>query len=287
MNLFQLRAFDAVAREGSFTRAAARLFISQPAVTGHIKALEEHYQITLLRRTARRVELTEEGTKLAAITRAMFGLAEEAQAMLEANRQLLTGRLEVAADGPHRVMPMLASLRARYPGITVNLRLGNAQETLAALLSEHADVAVLTEVEPRKGLHLQSLGESRICALVPQGHPWLAEPEGVRLEQLDQVIMVLREPSSITRRTFDQACAQAGINPKVLLELDSREAVTEAVAAQLGVGVVSSLELSPDPRVCAVPIIGEGLLNRHMLGCMERRRELRLIQAFLGLAPAS
>ncbi|AZC51659.1 LysR substrate-binding domain-containing protein [Pseudomonas chlororaphis] len=285
MNLFQLRAFDAVAREGSFTRAAARLFISQPAVTGHIKALEEHYQITLLRRTARRVELTEEGTKLAAITRAMFGLAEEAQAMLEANRQLLTGRLEVAADGPHMVMPMLASLRERYPGITVNLRLGNAQETLAALLSEHADVAVLTEVEPRKGLHLQSLGESRICALVPQGHPWLAEPEGVRLERLDQVIMVLREPGSITRRTFDTACAQAGINPKVLLELDSREAVTEAVAAQLGVGVVSSLELSPDPRVRALPIIGEGLLNRHMLGCLERRRELRLIQAFLGLAP--
>ncbi|AVO59999.1 LysR substrate-binding domain-containing protein [Pseudomonas chlororaphis] len=285
MNLFQLRAFDAVAREGSFTRAAARLFISQPAVTGHIKALEEHYQITLLRRTARRVELTEEGTKLAAITRAMFGLAEEAQAMLEANRQLLTGRLEVAADGPHLVMPMLASLRERYPGVTVNLRLDNAQETLAALLSEHADVAVLTEVEPRKGLHLQSLGESRICALVPQGHPWLAEPEGVRLERLDQVIMVLREPGSITRRTFDTACAQAGINPKVLLELDSREAVTEAVAAQLGVGVVSSLELSPDPRVRALPIIGEGLLNRHMLGCLERRRELRLIQAFLGLAP--
>jgi aminoethylphosphonate catabolism LysR family transcriptional regulator len=285
MNLFQLRAFDAVAREGSFTRAAARLFISQPAVTGHIKALEEHYQITLLRRTARRVELTEEGIKLAAITRALFGLAEEAQAMLEANRQLLTGRLEVAADGPHLVMPMLASLRERYPGITVNLRLGNAQETLAALLSEHADVAVLTEVEARKGLHLQSLGESRICALVPQGHPWLAEPEGVRLERLDQVIMVLREPSSITRRTFDAACAQAGINPKVLLELDSREAVTEAVAAQLGVGVVSSLELSPDPRVRALPIIGEGLLNRHMLGCLERRRELRLIQAFLALAP--
>ncbi|AJO79537.1 LysR family transcriptional regulator [Pseudomonas chlororaphis] len=285
MNLFQLRAFDAVAREGSFTRAAARLFISQPAVTGHIKALEEHYQITLLRRTARRVELTEEGTKLAAITRAMFGLAEEAQAMLEANRQLLTGRLEVAADGPHMVMPMLASLRARYPGVTVNLRLGNAQETLAALLSEHADVAVLTEVEPRKGLHLQSLGESRICALVPDGHPWAAEPEGLRLEQLDQVIMVLREPGSITRRTFDRACAQAAVTPKVLLELDSREAVTEAVAAQLGVGVVSSLELSPDPRVRAVPIIGAGLLNRHLIGCLERRRELRLIQAFMGLAP--
>ncbi|BBP78295.1 MULTISPECIES: LysR substrate-binding domain-containing protein [Pseudomonas] len=285
MNLFQLRAFDAVAREGSFTRAAARLFISQPAVTGHIKALEEHYQITLLRRTARRVELTEQGTRLAAITRAMFGLAEEARVMLEANRQLLTGRLEVAADGPHMVMPMLASLRARYPGITVNLRLGNAQETLAALLAEHADVAVLTEVEPRKGLHLQALSESRICVLVPAGHPWAAEREGIALQRLDQVIMVLREPSSITRRTFDQACGLAGVIPRVLLELDSREAVTEAVAADLGLGIVSSLEVSHDPRIRAVPIIGDGLRNRHMIGCLERRTELRLIQAFLGLAP--
>ena len=284
MNLFQLRAFDAVAREGSFTRAAARLFISQPAVTGHIKTLEEHCQITLLRRTARRVELTEEGIKLAAITRAMFGLVDEAQVMLEANRQLLTGRLEVAADGPHMVMPMLASLRARYPGITVNLRLGNAQETLAALLSEHVDVAVLTEIEPRKGLTLRPLIESRICALVPANHPWLALPEGIDIAQLDQIIMVLREPTSITRRTFDEACNKAGVNPRVLLELDSREAVTEAVAAQLGVGIVSSIEVSHDPRVGAVPIKGEGLVNRHMLGCMERRAELRLIKAFMGLA---
>ena len=287
MSLFQLRAFDAVAREGSFTRAASRLFISQPAVTGHVKALEEHYQITLLRRTARRVELTEEGTRLAAITRALFGLAEEAQAMLEANRQLLTGRLEVAADGPHRVMPMLAQLRERYPGITVNLRLGNAQETLAALLSEHADVAVLTEVEPRKGVHLQSLGDSRICALLPAAHPWADSADELALAELDRQIMVLREPSSITRRTFDQACAEAGVQPRVLLELDSREAVSEAVAAQLGIGIVSSAELSHDPRVVARPIAGAGLVNRHMLGCLERRRELRLIRAFMDLAQSA
>jgi aminoethylphosphonate catabolism LysR family transcriptional regulator len=283
MNLFQLRAFDAVAREGSFTRAAARLFISQPAVTGHVKALEEHYQITLLRRTARRVELTEEGIRLAAITRAMFGMAEEAQALLEANRQLLTGRLEVAADGPHMVMPMLARLRARFPGITVNLRLGNARETLAALVSEHADVAVLTEVEARKGLYLHNLVESRICALLPAQHEW-AEQASLCVQHLDQQIMVLREPTSITRRTFDHACALADVSPRVLLELDSREAVTEAVAADLGIGIVSSVEVSHDPRVVAVPLTGEGLLNQHFIGCLERRRELRLIKAFFALA---
>ncbi len=246
MNLFQLRAFDAVAREGSFTRAAERLCISQPAVTGHVKALEEHYQVTLFRRTARRIELTEEGSRLVAITRTLFALEEEAEALLDANRQLVSGRLEVAADGPHLVMPMLARLRASYPGITVNLRLGNAQETLAALLSEHVDVAV----------------------------------------QLDQQIMVLREPGSITRRTFDRACAEQGVQPRVLLELDSREAVTEAVAAELGVGVVSSLEVGNDPRVRAVPLVGPELTNRHLIGCLEKRRGLRVIRAFLELAAA-
>jgi aminoethylphosphonate catabolism LysR family transcriptional regulator len=252
-------------------------------VTGHVKALEDHYQITLLRRTARRVELTEEGIKLAAITRAMFGMAEEAQALLEANRQLLTGRLEVAADGPHMVMPMLARLRAKFPGITVNLRLGNAQETLAALVSEHADVAVLTEVESRKGMYLQSLAQSRICALLPARHAW-ADEQDIAVERLHQQIMVLREPTSITRRTFDEACVFAAIQPRVLLELDSREAVTEAVAADLGIGIVSSVEVGHDPRIVAVPLTGEGLLNQHFIGCLERRRELRLIKAFFELA---
>ncbi|MBO3278067.1 LysR substrate-binding domain-containing protein [Pseudomonas schmalbachii] len=284
MNLFQLRAFDAVARERSFTRAAERLFISQPAVTGHIKALEEYYQVSLFRRTARSVELTEEGRRLAAISRTLFALEEEAEALLDASRQLVSGRIEVAADGPHLVMPMLARLRAHYPGITVNLRLGNAQETLGALLSEHVDIAVVTEVEPRSGLYLRELVESHICALLPDGHPWCERQDGICLAELHEQIMVLREPDSITRRTFDRACSEQDIQPRVLLELDSREAVTEAVAAELGIGIVSSLEISRDPRVHAVPLIGEGLVNRHMIGCLERHKGLRVVSAFMELA---
>lgn len=74
------------------------------------------------------------------------------------------------------------------------------------------------------------------------------------------------------------------MQPRVLLELDSREAVTEAVASQLGFGVVSSTEVAHDPRVVARPLAGTGLVNQHMIGCLERRRGLRLIQAFLQLA---
>ncbi|MCY1422278.1 aminoethylphosphonate catabolism associated LysR family transcriptional regulator [compost metagenome] len=145
-------------------------------------------------------------------------------------------------------------------------------------------MAVLTEVEPRKGLHLQSLCESRLCALLPAGHAWARGEGDLPLAELHQQIMVLREPSSTTRRTFDKACAKAAVQPRVLLELDSREAVTEAVASELGIGVVSSTEVANDPRVVARPLAGDGLVNQHLIGCLERRRELRLIQAFLGLA---
>ena len=69
-------------------------------------------------------------------------------------------------------------------------------------------------------------------------HPWLGLAQGVDIAQLDQVIMVLREPSSITRRTFDQACDRAGVNPRVLLELDSREAAQVLEVAVLAVDVL-------------------------------------------------
>jgi LysR family transcriptional regulator, transcriptional activator of the cysJI operon len=285
VNLFQLRAFDAVSREGSFTRAAKRLSISQPAVTGHVKALEERYDLVLFRRTARSAELTPQGAALAALTRPLFGLVEQAEDLLLANRALVAGRIEVAADSPHVVMPLLARLRARHPGITVGLSLGNAAETYEALLAERASIGVVTEAEPRDELHLEDLAVSQVCAVLPRDHALGARAE-IALDALDGQPMVLREPTSVTRRTFDRACRARGIAPALLMELDSREAVIEAVAAGIGIGIVSSLECGADGRVRALPITGADLSNRHAIVCLARRRSLRLIRAVLDLAAA-
>ncbi|GJD78229.1 transcriptional regulator [Methylobacterium gregans] len=283
MNLFQLRAFDAVSREGSFTRAAKRLSISQPAVTGHVKALEERYDLILFRRTARSAELTPQGEALAALTRPLFGLVEQAEDLLLANRALVTGRIEVAADSPHVVMPLLARLRARHPGITVGLSLGNAAETYEALLAERASIGVVTEAARRDELHMEELAVSHVCAVLPRDHA-LATGAPIDLAALDRQSMVLREPTSVTRRTFDRACRARGIEPAVLMELDSREAVIEAAAAGIGIGIVSSLECGEDGRIRAVPITGADLSNRHAIVCLARRRSLRLIRAVLDLA---
>ena len=288
MNLKALEYCVEIARQGSFTKAAQALHVAQPALSMAVGRLEEELGVALFNRATRQISVTAEGQLFLARAEACLEGLAGARRELQDLTQLHSGEIRVGVPpmyGIRHIPELLMQFRARYPGITVNLRLGNAQETLAALLSEHADVAVLTEVEPRNGLHLQPLSESRICALVPASHPWAKQPEGIHLEHLHEVIMVLREPGSITRRTFDDACLATGVQPKVLLELDSREAVTEAVAAELGVGVVSSIEVSPDPRVQAIPLRGDGLVNRHMLGCMERRRALRLIQAFFELAP--
>jgi aminoethylphosphonate catabolism LysR family transcriptional regulator len=283
MNLFQLRAFDAVSREGSFTRAAKRLCISQPAVTGHIKALEERYDLVLFRRTARSVELTPQGRALAELTGPLFGLVEQAEDLLLANRALVSGRIEIAVDGPHVVMPLLARLRESHPGITVSLILGNAAETCEALLAERASIGVVTEVQPHPDLHIEEIAASRICAVLPRGHALAGESE-IDLRRLDGAAMVLREPTSVTRRTFDAACRRRGVAPAVLMELDSREAVIEAAAAGLGLGIVSSLERGEDARIHAVPIAGPDLVNRHAIACLARRRNLRLIRAVFDLA---
>ncbi|MFE1599635.1 LysR substrate-binding domain-containing protein [Methylobacterium sp. ID0610] len=285
MNLFQLRAFDAVSREGSFTRAAKRLCITQPAVTGHIKALEERYDLVLFRRTPRSAELTPEGEALAALTRPLFGLVEQAEDLLLANRALLSGRIEIAVDSPHIVMPLLARLRARYPGITVSLSLGNAAETREALLAERASIGVITEAEPHPDLFVTDIATSRLCAVMARDHALAAGP-AIALPALEGAAMVLREPTSVTRRTFDAACRRGGVRPSVLMELDSREAVIEAAAAGLGIGIVSSLECGADARIRALPIEGPDLVNRHSIACLARRRQLRLIRAVFDLAAA-
>lgn len=283
LNLFQLRAFDAVAREGSFTRAAEKLFITQPAITGHVKALESHYQVRLVRRGAGRVSLTEEGEHLAGITRALFGLADEAETWLQERRQALAGQLTLFADSPQQAMPLLARMRERHPGVVLRLRLGNARQALDAVLREQADIALTTAATPRSGLYLQPLSCSALLLQLPAGHPW-ASLASVELAALLGQPLLLREVGSVTRQAFEEACADAGLALPGGLELGSREAVAEAVAAGLGLGVVLSGETGQDARLSTVALEGVPRLAPHMLACLDRYRGLRLVRTFLELA---
>lgn len=283
MNLSQLRAFDAVAREGSFTRAAARLGITQPAVTLQVRGLEQGYGVALFHRRGRQVALTELGAALAGITRRLFALDEAAAELLGAARRLTAGTLRVGADGPYDLMPLLAGFRARYPGMRVALSIGNSAEVLHGLLEEDSDVAVLAEVPDDPRLHAVALATHPLVAFVNASHPW-ARRKAIRLKDLAGQPMVLREPGSTTRRTLEAALAEAGVAPEVVMEIESREAVKEAVAAGIGIGVVSRAEFGNDDRLRALPIAGAKLRNTESIVCLAERRQLRVVAAFLALA---
>ena len=95
--------------------------------------------------------------------------------------------------------------------------------------------------------------------------------------------MVLRELGSMTRRLFERATAKARVKPRVFMEIESREAVREAVAAGLGIGVVSEPEFGNDERLVSVPVMDGDLVLREYVVCLKERRKLRIVAALLDL----
>jgi aminoethylphosphonate catabolism LysR family transcriptional regulator len=279
----QLRAFHAVANEGSFTRGALRLGISQPAVTVQVKALEQRYGVELFHRQGQRIELTPSGRELWQRTRRVFAELDDLEALMTSAGELRVGRLEIGADGPFSVMDLVAGFMARYPGVRVAVRIGNAARVLADLREIRTDLAVLNLIGSSGELHSEPLYRDRITAFVPATHPW-ARRRAVMLEELAKEPLILREPGSATRALLLEALQRAGLSPRVALELGSREAVREAVLAGLGIGAVFERELVPDVRLRQLAIEGAGLGATVSLACLPERRDLRAVKAFFALA---
>lgn len=139
----QLKAFHAVAVHGSFTHAAERLFLSQPAISDQVRKLEERFGVLLFHRNKRSVRLTDLGERLLSITQRLFAVAAEAEELLQDSRALQTGTLTLAVDAPVHVLPQIARFCQLYPGISVKIETGNTDESLFRLYNYQADLALL------------------------------------------------------------------------------------------------------------------------------------------------
>jgi aminoethylphosphonate catabolism LysR family transcriptional regulator len=282
MSYTRLRAFHVVATEGSFTVAAQSLGVTQPTLSAQVKALEESYGVALFDRRGRGIVATTLGEQLLEITRRLFLLEEEANELLARARTLTTGHLRVVAGGPYHVVPFLAEFAERYPAVHISLAIGNSEAVLDSLLHYRADVAVITDIAENPRLESILCAEHRLVVFMPKRHPW-AKRRSIRLGDLQGEPIVLREPGSTTRKLFEQAIAKAKVQPRVVMEIESREAVREAVAAGLGIGVVLEAEFGHDDRLVAVPIADADLTIREYVACLRERRNLRIVSAFLEL----
>jgi aminoethylphosphonate catabolism LysR family transcriptional regulator len=283
MNPTQLRAFHHVARERGFTRAAAVAGVGQPTLSGQVKALEEAYGIRLFERRGRGAQLTELGQSLYALTDRMFALEGEARALLSGTSALTQGHLRVSADSAYHAVPILAELKRRHGGLTFSLSLGNSVSVLRRLFDYEADVAVMAKLTADPRLFTLPFRADRLVLFVPHRHPW-AGRRRIRLGELSGQDMVLRERGSVTRGVFEATLAAASVRPGAIIEVESREGVGEAVAAGFGIGVVFESEFRPGDRFHRIAVTGADLAVAEYVVCLEERRGLALVRAFLEVA---
>lgn len=282
----QLKAFHAVAVHGSFTKAAERLFLTQPAISDQVRKLEERFGVLLFHRNKRSVRLTDLGERLLSITQRLFVIEDEAQELLHDSRALQTGSLILAVDAPVHVLPQIARFCERYPGISVKIETGNTDESLFRLFNYQADLALLGRDVSDERLISLPLRNDPMVAFVSHNHPW-ADRESICLADLHDTPLVLREIGSVTRQTLEEKMAQAGFSIRPAIQVEGREAAREAVVVGIGVGVVSAAEFGADSRVCALPITDCTRRLTETLVCLREQSSRRVVATFLEMVRES
>jgi len=279
MSFSGLSAFHAVAQAGGFTSAARVRNVSQPTLSAQVRALEDTYGVRLFDRTGREVRMTPLGQSLYAITARMFAAEDEAEALLQGARSLRRGHLRIAADSATHVMAPLARIRERYPGLTFALSIGNSSEVIQRLLDHAADVAVTARKTSDKRIHATRLLSDRLVAFVAASHEF-GRRTSIPIEAFAGQDLVLRERGSITREVFETRLAEAGVKPGNLLEVETREAVREAVEAGFGIGIIFDSEYRRDKALRRIEVTGADLAVAEYAACLEESRRLPLVRSF-------
>jgi DNA-binding transcriptional LysR family regulator len=243
MELRQLRYLVSLAEERSFTRAAAREHIAQPALSQQVRRLEDELGLPLVDRTTRRVALTEAGELLVDRARRVLAEVRAAQSELGELAGIRAGTVTIGAMqtlGPFDLPRLLAAFHKRHPQVELSVR-EEASDTLAEMVRTDAvDLALLSVTDriDRRGLELQQLATEELVALVPAGHP-LARRRRVRMAELEHDDFISFREGWALRHLLVQAGTEAGFVPHVAFESNELTRIRSLVASGLGVALLA------------------------------------------------
>jgi DNA-binding transcriptional LysR family regulator len=242
MTLRQFEVFLAIARAGSFRRAAEALHLSQPAISQHVRELETALGARLLDRLARRVALTDAGRVLAEHATRLLTTLTDARQAIQDLQGLERGALTIGASttpGIYVLPRLLGAFRQRYPGIELTLRLGNSEGIERLVRASELDLGLVGGHQACPGASCLNAGipdELRLVA--PPGHRWASGRE-VAPARLGEEPLLMREPGSATRELTERMLRAAGVRYREGLVLEHPEAIKQAVLAGLGVAFLS------------------------------------------------
>lgn len=292
INLHQLKIFHTVARSGSFSRAAAELLISQPSVSIQVGELERQLGAELFEQAGKSVRLTEAGRVLDDYAARILTLIDEARVAMDELKGLRRGRLLLGATstpGTYLLPALLGRFKEQYPQVEIVLRIREARRIQEMLLQRELHLGVVGGKITLPDIASTAWLADELVLVVSPVHPFAARPS-VRVGDLAGEPFVMRERGSGNREAVDEALHRAGVHATPAFELEGAEMVKQAVAANLGISILSRCAVELEVAAGRLRIVSiEGLrINREIWLVRRRDQALpRVAQAFLdAIAPA-
>jgi LysR family transcriptional regulator, transcription activator of glutamate synthase operon len=292
MELRQLRYLASLAEERSFTRAAAREHIAQPALSQQIRRLENEVGLALVERTTRRVSITAAGELLVARARRVLLEVEAAQAELQALSGVHTGDVQIGAMhtmGPVDLSLPLAIFHQRHSGVELTVREQSSEELAEMLRVDELDLAFLsvTERVESHGLRLHQLVSEELVVILPRDHR-LGDRQQIRMAELAGESFISWREGARLRELLVSAGREAGFEPRVKLASNESLRVRRLVGRGLGVAILPRSDAEDAGADVAVARLTEPALTRDItLAWREGRRLPPAAAEFLELARAT
>ncbi|MBO9349743.1 transcriptional regulator CynR [Chloroflexus sp. MS-CIW-1] len=271
MELRQLRYFLAVVDEGHFTRAAEKLYISQPALSQQIKLLEEEIGAVLLERIGRRIRLTAAGEILATHARRALQELAEAQTALAELAGLQRGVLQIGVVqtvNAYLIPDLVAAFATTYPAIRLHIEELAASDIEQGVAEGRLQLGISFTPAETSGIVGEDLFTEELVLIVGRQHPWAHLPQ-VPVQALHQQPLILLSPAFCTRRLWDRCAHTAGIEPQVLVEMNTISNILAAVRQLSVATVLPSFVLCNQPDLIGIPLVDPtprrtvGFLFRH------------------------
>lgn len=249
INFNQLRVFCEAARCQNFSQAARNLCVTQPAVTGQIKALEQALEIKLFKKRGRRMALSEAGALLFQQAREVFELEKKMESLIAEMRELRRGLLKVGTTKTYAryLMPSLITrFRAIHPDIKIILDEGSSADVCQSLLELRNELAVVAGAEDVGGLTFMPFREEEVVLFASPDHPLARRDEGIAFAELEGQLIVLKEEGSSTHALIRGVFERLGLSPNVLLETGNLEFIKEMVEQGEGVSFLVRSAISQE-----------------------------------------
>lgn len=236
------RVFCDIIETGSFSKAALRNGLSQPAVSQQVKALESGLGQQLIDRTRGKMQLTEAGEIFYEGARAILDLHHQMTERLRDLNEEVAGTVRVAtiySIGLHELPPYLKRFIRRYPKAHIHIEYNRTNRVYDAVRQGGVDIGIVAYPRETKQIEVIPLPADEMVVILPPGHPLAERPE-LRLSDLNGQPFIAFEADIPTRIATDRFLVRAGVHPRIVQEFDNVETIKRSVEAELGIAIVPS-----------------------------------------------